>query len=213
MLNQKRFGRIFAVVAGASMLTLVGPAAVADDGSVVKLSPVVNAGHGQGNNGAENGPSADNAGNGPNADNCVVVVQPERTLKNGKVIPAKIRVSDACKQERIEERAQIREERAVQREERAQLREEIRAAGGSWGMVVRQETLIKVATKLAERHAQAPSSAALGQILTLINYGLPEQFQFNIEALLARYNLVFADLIKSGGDDDESPEPSPSPSV
>jgi hypothetical protein len=203
VLDQKRFARILAVMAGASMLALAGPAAQADDEPTVNPSPE---------------PSIVDDGGGT-VDVCVTttIVQPERTLKNGKVIPAKTRVTKECRQiERAqirEERALQREERALQREERAQLREEVREAGGSWGAVQRQGALIRVATKLAERHEQAPESAALGRILTLINYGLPEQLQFDIEVFLAQYELIFADLIKNGGDDEDSPEPSPSPSA
>lgn len=196
---QKRLTRILTVVAGVSLLALAGPAAVADDepGVGPSVGPVV-----------DPSPTSiviDDGGN--SVEVCVtttITVKPEKTLKNGKVIPAKTKVSRDCQ----------KVERAQAREERAQLRDEVRAAGGSWGVVVRQEALIKVATKLAERHEQAPESAALGRILTLINYGLPEQFQFDIEAFLAQYELVFADLIKNGGDDEgDGVEPSPSPSV
>ena len=148
-------------------------------------------------------------GNGGYGEDCLVVVRPEKVLPNGKVLPAKTRVSAAC----VQERDQIREQKRLDREERAQIRDEIRDAGGSWGSYVRQEALIRVASNLAERHAQAPESAALGRILTLINYGLPEQFQLDIEAFLAQYDLVFADLIKFGGDDEDGEEPEPSPSV
>ncbi len=176
MLEQKRITRIFAVVAGASMLVLAGPAALADDEPTANPSPA---------------PVAVDEGNGQYGENCVIVVQPERTLKNGKVVPAKTRISNAC----VQERDRVRAERALQREERTQLREEVRAAGGSWGAVVRQETMVKVATKLAERHLQAPGSAALEQVLTLVNRGLPEALQLDIEAFLDQYELVFADLI------------------
>lgn len=206
MMVQKRLTRILTVVAGASMLALAGPAAVADDESGVSPSvqPVVD---------PSPAPTVIDDGSGTD-EVCVTtttIVKPEKTLKNGKVIPAKTKVSKDCKKV---ERAQVREDRAQVSEERAQLRDEVRAAGGSWGVVVRQETLIKVATKLAERHEQAPESAALGRILTLINYGLPEQFRFDIEAFLVQYELVFADLIKNGGDDEgDDVEPSPSLSV
>ena len=143
MSETKKITRIFAVAAGASMLVLAGPAALADDEPTANSSP---------------SPVVVGEGNGQYGENCVVVVEPERTLKNGKVVPAKTRISSAC----VQERDRIREERTLQREERVQLREEVREAGGSWGAVVRQETMIKVATKLAERHAQVPESAAFG---------------------------------------------------
>lgn len=189
MLDKKRVTRSLAILAGASMFALAGPAAVADDDPAVDPSP---------------DPSVA-ADNGSAGENCVIVVRPERTLNNGKVIPAKTRISDAC--------VQAKEQKRIEREERAQLREEIKANGGSWGVMVRQETMIKVATKLAERGTQAPSSAALGQILSLINYGLPEQLQFDIEDFCARYDLVFDDLIPADDDEDEDDvEPSPEPS-
>lgn len=196
MLEKKRIARAVAIAAGVSMFALAGPAAVADDDPSDTPSPT---------------PSVVDDGNGTAGDNCIIVVRPERVLKNGKVIPAKTRVSEACVQER--------EQKRIEREERAQLRDEIRAAGGSWGVMVRQETMIQVATKLAERHEQAPSSAALGQILSLINSSLPEQLRFDIEAFCVQYDLIFEDFI-NGDDDDEgvgdggfdlSPSPSASP--
>ncbi len=190
MLEKKRIARALAVVAGVSMFALAGPAAVADDDPGDTPSPE---------------PSVVDNGNGSAGANCVIVVQPEKVLKNGKVIPEKTRVSKAC--------IQAREEKRVLREERAQLREEIKANGGTWGTYVRQETMVKVATRLAEHKEQVPQSAALGVILNKINSSLPEQFQIDIDAFCAQYDLIFADLIKDGGDDDEGDEPEPSPSA
>jgi hypothetical protein len=201
MLEKKRIARALAVVAGVSMFALAGPAAVADDDPAVTPSPE---------------PSVVDNGNGSAGDNCVIVVRPEKVLKNGKVVPEKTRISKAC--------VQAREENRVKQDERAQIREEIKANGGTWGAYVRQETMVKVASKLAERHEQVPQSSALGVILAKINSSLPEQFQIDIDAFCAQYDLIFADLIKDSGDDDDegaepetspsaSPEPEPEPSV
>ncbi|MCJ7827290.1 MAG: hypothetical protein MUP36_03525 [Demequinaceae bacterium] len=189
MFEKKRVTRAFAILAGASMFALAGPAALADDDATGTPSPEPTV---VGDNGAT-------------GENCVIVVRPEKTQKNGKVIPEKTRVSSAC--------VQAKEQKRIHKEERAQLREEIKAAGGSWGVMVRQETMVKVATKLAERGAQAPNSAALGQILSLINYGLPEQLKFDIEGFCAQYDLVFEDLIPADDEGDDEIESSSSPSV
>ncbi len=212
MYQTKRVARILAIVAGISMLGLAGPAAFADDQS--------GGNHGNhGNHGSHGNPSATPApaitdGGSIVIDPCVVVDRPERTLGNGKVLPAKTHISQECLQPQPDPSAQAGTDRAAQRDARAQAREAVRAAGGTWGAVVRQETLVKVATRLAERHEQAPTSAALGRILTLINFGLPQALQIDIDAFLAQYGLVFADLIKSGdGDKEASPEPSTEPST
>jgi len=197
---EKKIARALAVAAGVSMFALAGPAAVADD-EPGEPSPE---------------PSVVDDGNGSAGENCVIVVRPEKVLKNGKVIPEKTRISDAC--------VQAREKNKEKQEERAKIREEIKANGGTWGAYVRQETMVKVASKLAERHEQAPHSSALGVILNKINSSLPEQFQIDVDAFCAQYDLVFADLVKDGEDDDDegaepeaspsaSPEPEPSPSA
>lgn len=110
--------------------------------------------------------------------------------------------------------------RDQQRTDRAELRDQIRSEGGSWGSYVRQATLLRVATKLAERYGEDTTSASLGRILTLINSGLPEAFQIDVEAFLAEYDLTLEDIVKVTTDDDEADdetdddelEPSPSPS-
>jgi hypothetical protein len=183
----RQAARVFAVLAGVSLLGLAGPAALADDEPGVNPSPTVSA------------PSDEGAIPG----SCVVVDRPERTLRNGKVIPARTHVSDECLQLQQELRTQARDQATELREERAQLREEIRINGGSWGAYVRQETLLRVAAHLAERHEQAPTAASLGRILTLINSGLPEALQVDINAFLAQYALVFADLIPTVDDSED----------
>lgn len=192
MLEKKRIARAIAIAAGISMFALAGPAAVADDDTDGTPTPE---------------PTLMNSGNGSEGENCVIVVRPEKVLKNGKVVPAKTRVSDACVQER--------EQKRDQKAERTQLREEVREAGGSWGAVVRQQTLIRVATRLAERDGQS-DSAALGRILTLINTGVPGELQYDVASFCLRYELLFDDLVTSAGDDDEADdetEPEPNPTV
>jgi hypothetical protein len=103
-----------------------------------------------------------------------------------------------------------------QHETRAQLKEQIKAEGGSWGAYQRQETLVGVAAKLAERYgasAEAPHSSSLGRILTLVNSGLPEAFQIDVETFLAQYELTLEDIKWPTNVDDPEPEVSPSPSV
>jgi hypothetical protein len=185
-----RIARILTIVAGTSLLGLVGPAALADD------EP--------GGNPAST--EAATGGNGATQGSCVVVDRPERTLRNGKVVPARTHVSDECLQLQQEERTQAREEATDQREERAQLREEIRMDDGSWGSMVRQETLLRVATRMAERDEHALPVPALDRILTLINSGLPAALQVDIDAFLAQYALALADLVPDADDSqDETP--------
>jgi hypothetical protein len=99
-----------------------------------------------------------------------------------------------------------------QTQTRAELRDQIRLNGGSWGAYQRQDSLVRVANRLAERYAAGADitdAASLGRILTLINLWLPADLQVDVAALLAQYGLTPADIKWLAG---VTPEPSPSPS-
>jgi hypothetical protein len=213
MLETTSFPRVLAIAVAASLIGLAGPAAIAAVEPSPGSSPAPSiVDDGGGTTGDGGGTTVDDDGNGTD-ETCTpvtIVIRPERTLHNGKVIPAKTRTTQEC---RRAERDQLREDRAQLREDRAQLRADVRAAGGTWGAVQRQATLIRVAQRLAEHHAQAPTSAALGRILTLINTGLPTALQIDIVAFLAQYDLNYEDLVKAVDDEVDTPDPSPSPSA
>jgi hypothetical protein len=192
--------RLATVAVAAALVGFIGPAASA----AVDPSP-------QPSSGGDSATSSD--GLAADVAACTVTEQ-QRVNSHGKALPPKVRVDRECL-------AQLREERRLQREEarqeRAEEREQIRSEGGTWGSVMRQDALIKVAEKLAEKHEQAPSSASLARILTLINANLPESLQIDVDAFLADYDLIFSDLVQNGyddeTDDDEGVEPSVEPSV
>ncbi len=223
MFHTKRATTFAGVVAGAALLAFVAPAATADSAapasntcptvtptptpaptpepSMTPLSAiqkvVSDRPDNPGKSGEEHGNSgkdkSDKSNNGNNGD-------------NGKAKGDTVRTKDQKRaQDCLDQTAPTR----------AELREQIRLNGGSWGAYQRQETLVRVATKLAERYGaspEAPKSASLGRILTLINTGLPADLQIDVQTFLAEYELTLADIKWPTNSDEPSPEPSPSPS-
>ena len=186
------------VTAAVLMLTLAGPSATA----AIEPTPT---------------PSEETT--------CRMVVTPERVLPNGKVRPEKTHYRGNCRDERKVDREGRKEEREAAKDARAELRDLVREAGGTWGAVMRQDALIKNLTRFAERLSEDPDasvSQSLARMITLINKGLPESLQFDVEPLLSAYGLTLDDLLAQiaeddadedddeDGDDDESPEPSES---
>lgn len=98
-----------------------------------------------------------------------------------------------------QDRDQVRDQTKDQTKDqtRSELREEIRLNGGSWGAYQRQDSLIKVASNLAERYGATPENTnadSLGRILCLVNAGLPEAMRIDVEMFLAQYELSLSDI-------------------
>ncbi len=196
MIRTKRVAGALGVAAGVALLAFTGPAAMADGTTPTLVSadkPANPGGHG-------------NAGNAGAADQTQDQTQDQ----------IKDQIKDQTR-DQIQDRDQVRDQVKDQTKDqtRAELRDQIRLNGGSWGAYQRQDSLIKVASKLAERYGATPANTnadSLGRILTLINSGLPGGLQIDVQTFLAQYELSLSDVTWPGGVE-PAPSPSPSPSA
>ncbi len=200
-MNHAPRATIFAgTIVGASLLALIGPVAVADDAPAPDPSS-----------------SSDPCITGPLAPapavSAVASVQrvsnakPDNPGKSGEDHGNADKTKNNGNENGDTDRTQLKTQDCIQdaKTERAALRDQIRLNGGSWGAYQRQSTLVGVAAKLAERHgatADAPNSASLGRILTLVNSSLPAELQIDVETFLAEYELTLADVTWPAADTD-----------
>jgi len=208
MYSTKRVAGVLGVVAGVALIAFTGPAALADE---VTTAPSQNP--------CDTVDLDATVSTVAAVQSVVSADKPENPGSNGngsdKGDKDRDRTKDQdCDQTQTQDKAQDRDQVRDQTKDqtRAELRDQIRLNGGSWGAYQRQDALINVATKLAERYGATPentNAASLGRILTLINSGLPEALQIDVQMFLAQYELSLSDVTWPDGTE---PEPSPAPS-
>ncbi len=205
MFQTKRVAGAFGVLAGVALFAFTGPAAAADESAPAPA------------------PNPCDTVDPDSPVSTVAAVQtekPENPGSNGngsdKGDKDRDRTRDQdCEQTQDKDQKRDRVKDQTKDQTRAELREQIRLSGGSWGAYQRQGSLIKVATKLAERYGATPENTnanSLGRVLTLVNTGLPEALQIDVELFLAQYELSLSDITWPGADD-PAPEPTSSPDV